>query len=307
MNRRTEEAISLKLKYIAKISLVCGVMSTAVALSGCGSSKAVQANAAVVSRSSDTSNSSMSSGSSGVTVSSDLVSHSAPSVSSAVVTSSKPSTGSQSTSHQAPASPKPTGGVTRTSSAAPRPASVAPRPASRPASTAPTPRPTSTAPVSQGISARYHGATYGCDDNSQYSYVLSHADVVGSSRYNSTYSTWESNQSSFESMIGVPYSADWNKIVSIMSCFSGGTGSASSGSAYSYFTGANRMCGDKAKAMEAALHEAGYNARLALGTENGYSHMWVQLYKDSSWYNLTSRFSTSLNAGYSLESTGYNL
>lgn len=303
MNRRTEEAISLKLKYIAKISLVCGVMSTAVVFSGCGSSKAVQANAAVVSRSSDANNSSMSSGSSGVTVSSDLVSHSAPSVSSAVVTSSKPSTGGQSTSHQSPATKSNLGGVTRTTSAAPRPASVAPRPAS----TAPTPRPTSTAPVSQGISAKYHGATYGCDDKSQYDYVLSHADVVGSSGYNSTYSTWENNQSSFESMIGVPYSADWNKIISIMSCFSGGTGSGSSGSAYDFLTGANRMCADKAKVMEAALHIAGYNARLAVGTRNGGNHMWVQVYKNGAWYNLTSRVSTSLNAGYTLSDTGYNL
>lgn len=307
MNRRTEEVISLRLKYIVKLSLVCGVISTAVVFSGCGSSKAVQANAAVVSRSSAVSNSSgiESDSSSGVTVSSDLVSHSAPSVSSAVVTSK--STGSNSTSHQAPASPKSTGGVTRTTSAAPRPASVAPRPASRPASTAPTPRPTSTAPVSQGISARYHGATYGCDDNSQYSYVLSHADVVGSSRYNSTHSTWESNQSSFESLIGVPYSSDWNKIASIMSCFPAGAGSANDGSAYAYFTGSSRVCSDTAKAEEAALHEAGYNARLALGTWNGVSHMWCQVYKDGAWYNLTSRVSTSLNSGYSLSSTGYNL
>lgn len=298
----------MKLKYIAKISLVCGVMSTAVVFSGCGSSKAVQANAAVVSRSSDASNSSgiESDSSSGVTVSSDLVSHSAPSVSSAVVASSKPSTGSQSTSHQAPASTKSTGGVTRTTSAAPRPASVAPRPASRPASTAPTPRPTSTAPVSQGISARYHGATYGCDDNSQYSYVLSHANVVGSSRYNSAHSTWEANKSSFESMVGVPYSDEWNDIVSIRACFPATNGSAGDGSAYAYLTGSNRVCSDAAKALEAALHEEGYNARLALGTRNGASHMWVQVYVGG-WYNIDGHISTSLNAGYSLESTGYNL
>lgn len=292
----------MKLKYIAKISLVCGVMSTAVVLSGCGSSKAVQAHAAVVSRSSAVSNSSgiESDSSSGVTVSSDLVSHATPSVSSAVVTSSKPSTGSQSTSHQAPALPKSTGGVTRTTS-------VAPRPASRPTSTAPTPRPTSTAPVSQGVSGKYYGATYGCDDKSQYDYVLSHADVVGSSQYNKTYNYDTAHPDGFEQYYGVPYTEAWRQIVAIRSYFgSAGTGSGSSGSAYDYFTGSNRMCGDKAKALEAALHEAGYNARLAGGTENGGSHMWVQVYVGG-WHNLDGHISTSLNAGYSLSSTGYNL
>lgn len=303
MNRRIEEVISLKLKYIVKISLVCGVMSTAVALSGCGSSKAVQANAAVMSRSSDASNSSMSTDSSGVTVSSDLVSHSTPSVSSAVVTSK--STGSNSTSHQAPATKSNSGGVTRTTSAAPKPAST--KPASRPASTAPTPRPTSTAPVSQGISAKYHGATYGCDDRSQYNYVLSHADVVGSSQYNKTYNYDTANPDGFEKYYGVPYTEAWRQIVAIRSYFgTAGTGSGSSGSAYDYFTGSNRMCADKAKALEAALHLAGYNARLAGGTENGVSHMWVQVY-EGGWYNLDGHISTSLNAGYSLSSTGYNL
>lgn len=309
-----------KLKYITRLSLACGVMITAVAFSGCsGSPKAVQANATVMS-SSGVMSTEPSSGASEVSsnstlTSSDLVSHAAPSVSSAVavnggVSSQRPSSNnSNSTSHQAPTTSRPSNGGGSTSRpASTRPASVAPKPASRPASQAPASRPVSTAPVQTGVSAKYYGANYGCDDKSQYDYVLSHADVVGSSRYNSAHSTWESNKSSFESMNGVPYSEDWNNIVSIRACFgSGGSGSNSGGSAYDFFTGANRMCADKAKALEAALHVAGYNARLAGGTENGASHMWVQVNVGGSWYNLDGHISTSLNAGYSLSSTGYNL
>lgn len=310
-----------KLKYIIRASLACGVMITAVALSGCsGSEKAVQANAPVMSSgvTSTDPNSAVPSSNSEIVSSTIPSSSSAPSVSSAVAVNggvvSKPSSGTTSTSHQAPTS-KPSGGTVSTKPAstvtkpASKPASTPTKPESKPTSTAPASKPVSTAPVDNGsFSAKYYGATYGCSDKSQYNYVLEHANVVGSSRYNSAHSTWEGNQDSFESMNGVPYSDDWNNIVSIRACFgSGGSGSSSGGSAYDFFTGANRMCADKAKAFEAALHVAGYNARLAGGTENGGSHMWVQIYKDGSWWNLDGHISTSLNPGYSLSSTGYNL
>jgi hypothetical protein len=173
-------------------------------------------------------------------------------------------------------------------------------------STAPTPKPTSTAP-STGVSAKYFGANYGSDDKSQYDYVLSHADVVGSSKYNKNLQDNKTYKANFESFYGVPYSDTWSQITAIRACISGGSGSGSDGNAYNYFTGSSRMCADCSKALEAALHEAGYNARLALGTRNGASHMWVQVYEDGAWYNIDGHISTSLNAGYNLSSTGYNL
>jgi hypothetical protein len=171
-------------------------------------------------------------------------------------------------------------------------------------STAPTPRPTSTAP-STGVSAKFFGANYGCESASEYSYVLKKAEAVkGSSKYNSSYATYKKHASSFKELWGVDYSDTWNDIVSIESYFGGaGTGSGSSGNAYAYFTGSNRMCGDRSKALEAALHVNGYNARLA----KGGNHMWVQVNVDGSWYNIEKTISTSTPSGYTLSSTGYNL
>lgn len=285
-----------------------------VLFTACSSTKAVQTNAAVASEETSSGIVSASSNTSSVT-SSDLVSHSAPSVSSAVVTSSKPMTGGNSTSHQAPVSQKPSTGTTKPASAAPKPAStkpastkpasVAPKPASRPVSTKPVSKPASTAPVSQGIKAKYHGATYGCDDKSQYDYVMKKAEAVkGSDRYSSALATEKEAKDSFEEIEGVSYTETWADIFAIQSYFgTAGTGSASVGSAYDYYTGANSMCGDKAKALEAALHVNGYNARLA----KGGNHMWVQVNVGGTWYNLYRGAHSSVPAGLTLSSTGYNL
>lgn len=315
-----------KLKCKIRASLACGVMITAVALSGCsGSEKAVQANAPIISSGvmSTESNSSVSNVSSSASsmVSSDLTSHSTPQVSSAVATSSgvtsqKPATGSASTSHQAPVTSKPSvpsSGGTRTSSAkavSQAPASK-PAPVSKPApaSVAPAPKPVSTAPVEEGISAKYHGATYGCADKGQYDTVLSKAEAVkGSSGYNRTYDAFKGDEEGFKSATGVDYSEEWLDIISIRGYFGkSGTGDASYGSAYDYFTGANRMCADKAKALEAALHCAGYNARLAAGTYGGSGHMWCQVYMDGQWWNLDGVVTTAVPAGHTISSTGYNI
>lgn len=295
----------MKLKYITRLSLACGVMITAVALSGCGSSKAVQANTAVVSRSSDASNSSISSDPSGVTVSSDLVSHSAPSVSSAVVTSGKPSTGGQSASHQAPASPKSTGGVTRTPSATPRPASATPRPASRPASTAPKPRPTSTAPSTGSVSAKYNGATYGATSQSQYNSILSYArNVTSRSRYKASY---EDNKTGFEDFYGIPYSDEANMVASIIGCFQNSGASGSAGNAYIAYTQGSSNCGDDAKAIQAALNVNGIPCKLVWGrSSGGASHMWTEFSINGTWYEWGNNFSKGTPSGYTVRGSGYN-
>lgn len=327
--KHIEEVFSVlhesKLKYIIRASLACGVMITAVALSGCsGSEKAVQANAPVMSNpelrskasaviSSSTVTSSDSVSSSASTVSSDTRGVTSQESSSLNSTASKPSSNTTSTK---PTSTKPTSTVTKPASTAPKPASKptstapASKPASKPTSTAPAPKPTSTAPVDNGsFSAKYYGATYGCDDKSQYNTVLERANAVkGSSKYNRTYDAFKGDADGFKAATGVDYSEEWLDIASIRGYFGqSGRGSASAGSAYDYFTGANSMCGDKAKALEAALHCAGYNARLAVGTRAGGPHMWVQVNMGGSWYNLTETISTSLNPGYTLSSTGYNL
>lgn len=162
-------------------------------------------------------------------------------------------------------------------------------------------------PAPAGISAQYHGAKYGCDSPSQYNYVMGKANAVtGSSKYASNYSFNQENQDAFTADTGLAYSDALNRVLSIRGCFSG-SGSASSGSAYSYFTGSNRSCADGANALEAALHVNGINARLAWGTWNGSSHMWVQAYVNGAWYNLVGKPSTSLSsAGLSLSGSGYN-
>ena len=299
----------MKLKYIAKISLVCGVMSTAVVLSGCGSSKAVQAHAAVVSRSSAVSNSSgiESDLSSGVTVSSDLVSHATPSVSSAVVTSSKPSTGSQSTSHQAPASSKSTGGVTRTTSAAPRPASVAPRPASRPTSTAPTPRPTSTAPVSQSFGSAY-GSKYGCSSKSEYDYVVSRASAIdGSSKYNSTYEKNKEYASLWKTLYGVGYSDALNRVLSLKASVPASGGGSNATSAYDVFHDGVGNCVGDSQAWVATLQQAGYNAKIVRGrNSSGVNHAWVRVTVSGTSYDIDTKVAAGTLPGYSIDSVSYN-
>lgn len=299
----------MKLKYIVKLSLVCGVMSTAVALSGCGSSKAVQANAVVASRSSDASNSSISSDSSGVTVSSDLVSHSAPSVSSAVVTSSKPMTGGNSTSHQAPVSQKPSTGTTKPASAAPKPASTQPastKPAStKPASTAPAPKPVSTAPSTGSISAKYNGATYGATSQSQYSEILSYAkNVTSSSKYKASYAD---NKTGFEDFYGIPYSDEANMVASIIGCFQNSGSAGSHGNAYTSYTQSSSNCADDAKAIQAALNVNGISCKLVWGKNaRGQSHMWTEFTINGTTYQWGNNFSKGTPSGYTVRGSGYN-
>jgi hypothetical protein len=179
------------------------------------------------------------------------------------------------------------------------PVSKAPAPVSK--------APVSKAPVSTAstsIKAKYHGATYGCTSKSEYDYVMKEAAAVkGSSTYNTKKAAFEGAKDSFEDLTGVAYSDEWLDIVSIRACFgSGGYGTGSTGSAYNYFKGTNQMCADRAKAMEAALHCAGYDARLAWS----HDHMWEQVKVDGSWYNLDGQITTSTPAGYTLVGTGYN-
>lgn len=186
---------------------------------------------------------------------------------------------------------------------------------SSPVSKAPAPvskAPVSKAPVSTAstsIKAKYHGATYGCTSKAEYDYVMKEATAVkGSSSYKETYANCKEDTDAFKAITGIDYSETWADIVSIRGYFgSGGYGSASSGSAYNYFKGTNRVCGDTAKAMEAALHCAGYDARLAVGTFDGSNHMWVQVYVDGSWWNIDGKIQTTVPAGHTLSSTGYNL
>lgn len=159
------------------------------------------------------------------------------------------------------------------------------------------------------ITFGYQNSNYGCTDSSRLEYIRQKAAAVRSrSTYAKTLADNETYQAKFESFYGVPYSSEWSEITAIRACFAAsGTGSASGGSAYDYYTGANKMCADEAKALEAALHCAGYNARLAAGTRSGSSHMWCQVLVDGQWYNLTETISTSVNSGYTLSSTGYNI
>jgi hypothetical protein len=312
----------MKLKYITRLSLICGVMIIAVALSGCsGSEKAVQANAPVSSSPSVGDTSSNNTNSAVEISSSSLVSTSTPQVSTAVASSSgvvsqKSLNGGASTSHLAPSAGAKASPAKVTSHApASKPAPVtpaskpAPKPTPKPASKAPAPKPVSTAPDDGEIIAKYHESTYGCADKSQYEYVLEKARAVkGSSKYKSTYELLQEHSSGLEAMAGIPYSDTWNDILSIRAYFgASGTGNPSYGNAYDYFTGANRMCADKSKALEASLHCAGYNARLATGTRAGDPHMWCQVQVDGKWYNLTQDITTDVPAGYTLSATGYNL
>ena len=158
-------------------------------------------------------------------------------------------------------------------------------------------------PAPAGFSTQYYGANYGCEDASQYSYVLSKArNIENTAAYHDSYSTWQANQDLFQQETGVPYSDEWNEIVSLQSaCGSGSKAIAGSGSAYAYFTGSNTACGDRAKALEASLNTHGYNAKLCWSS----THMWVMVCVHGTWYHLTSTIGTS-PSGYSEAGCGYN-
>ena len=294
----------MKLKYIVKLSLVCGVISTAVALSGCGSSKAVQANAAAVSADNESASAVVSS-SSGIPVSSDLVSHSTSLVSSSVVSSVAGKTASSnSTSHQASAT-KSTSGVTKSTT---KPVSTATKPAStKPASTAPAPKPVSTAPSTGSISAKYNGATYGATSQSQYSEILSYAkNVTSSSKYKASYAD---NKTGFEDFYGIPYSDEANKVSSIIGCFNNLSSLGSHGDAYNAFTKSSSQynCADTAKAIQAALNVNGISCKLVWGKNaRGQSHMWTEFTINGTTYQWGNNFSKGTPSGYTVRGSGYN-
>ena len=152
------------------------------------------------------------------------------------------------------------------------------------------------APAPQGFSTQYYGANYGCTDASQYSYVLSKArSIENTSAYQSTYNAYAANPEDFQDDYGIPYSAAADEAVSIAAaCGGGGRGNGSTGSAYSYFTGANSMCGDHAKAIEACLHCHGFNARLCWG--NG--HMWTRVSVQGHSLDLGNNGSSESGEGY---------
>lgn len=297
----------MKLKYIVKLSLVCGVMSTAVALSGCGSSKAVQANAAAVSTDNESASAVVSS-SSGVPVSSDLVSHSTSLVSSSVVSSVAGKTASiNSTSHQA-SSTKSTSGVTKSTT---KPVSTATKPAStKPASTAPAPKPVSTAPSTGSISAKYNGATYGATSQSQYNEILSVAKAVTSrSDYKASYAENQKNPGVFEDFYGFPYSDEANKVSSIIGCFPHTSSSGSHGNAYIAMTSGQSSvnCADSAKATQAALNVNGISCKLVWGKNaRGQAHMWTEFTVNGTTYQWGNTFSKGTPSGYTVYGSGYN-
>lgn len=301
----------MKLKYITRLSLTCGVMITAVAFSGCsGSPKAVQANAAVMSSSgvmsTEPSSEASDVSSSSTVTSSNLVSSSATQVSSAAMTSGVMS---QNSSSLTSVTSKPSTGGSTSRPASTKPASKAPTPTPKPASQALVSRPVSTAPVQTGVSAKYYGATYGATDSSQYKEILSYANgVTGSSTYQSNYSGDEAYKDQFESLCGVAYSEESAKAVAIIGCFQNAGASASHGNAYNAYASGSSNCGDNAKAIQAALHVNGINCKLVWGKNaRGQSHMWIMANINGSWLQWgTSRFSSGTPKGYSAYGSGYN-
>lgn len=298
-----------KLKFIIRASLACGVMITAVALSGCsGSEKAVQANAPVMSSAEPSSEASDVSSSSTVT-SSDLVSSSASTVSSAIngVTSQEANSLNSSTSKPSSntTSTKPTSTQPTSTKPASTPTKPASKPTSKPTSTAPASKPTSTAPTTTAINAKYYGATYGAEDASQYKQILSYAEAItSSSRYKACY---DDNKSGFEDYYGIPYSAEANMAASIIGCFGNKASTGSHGNAYNAFTGSSFNCADAAKAIEATMHVNGIPCKVVWGkTSGGTPHMWTEFEINGTWYEWGNNFSKGTPSGYTVYGSGYN-
>lgn len=290
----------------SKLQLLCGLILSMALFTACSSPKAVQANATLISSpsaggSSSNASSEVAESSSSLQTSS-LVSSSAPQVSSAVTASSPAS----STSHPTPVISKPSSQApVSTKPASTKPASIAPTPTSKPVSTAPASWPVSTAPTSQAISAKYYNSNYGCSNKSQYDYVLQKAEAITSSSAYAGY--FSDNKSGFEDFYGIPYSDQANMVASIIGCIKGGSGSSGSGSAYAYFTGSSSYCGDKAKAIQAALHVNGIPCKLVWGKNaRGQSHMWTEFEINGTWYQWGSTFSKGTPSGYSVSGSGYN-
>ena len=150
-------------------------------------------------------------------------------------------------------------------------------------------------PAPTGFSTQYYGANYGCDDASQYSYVLSKArNIESSSKYQSAYADNKAHSDDFEATYGYAYSDEMNEVMCLSEVCGGGHGSGSTGSAYAYFTGSNSMCGDTSKALEASLHTHGYNAKLCWSS----GHMWVKVSVQGRWISLDTTGASEIGEGY---------
>lgn len=221
-------------------------------------------------------------------------------------TSKSPSSTSKATSKPASMAPAPAKPESKPTSTAPAPA----KPKSKPTSTAPAPAP-KPAENTGSIKTLYSGANYGAKNQSDYNYVV---DIAKSARSSSAVKKANAkltalSDADFSTVYGFSKTDTWVDILSLSSrVSSGGKGSASTGSAYNYFTGKQTMCGDIAKAKQAVLQANGYDAKLAWGTLNGVPHGWCMVKNpdDGQWYHLTGTIGTSVPSGYVMRGSGYN-